>query len=306
MRTVYINGAWLPESEAHISLYDLSVMQGAGAFTMCRSFKQKIFKLDEHLQRLEESCRVLGIPLALSRQALHAVCDEIVDRNRDVFDPADEHRLLIVASPGCAPMYRELEGVIAQPYVYVTDFPLKFTTAGLGRQFTEGGKAVVTTVIQVPDDCVPSVAKHRNRLHFHLAQEEAKRRGADWAILCTQDADVAECPGGNLCAVINGVLVAPSRNALQGISRATVLEIAESLSLPISRQHTLTLDDLELADEVFVTGTPFCALPLSVVDGDEKDCPGPVYRELLSAWSARVGVNIAEQIMGWDKSCLVL
>lgn len=299
-RVVWINGDWLTEREAKISIYDLSIMQAAAAFTMCRSFRQKIFKLGQHLDRLQNSCTSLGLPFPIGRRELENVCDEIVERNQPVFDKDDEHRLLIVASPGCAPMYKGFAGAIDHPYVYIADFPLRHTVAGLGRQFVDGGSAVVTTVLQVPDASIPSQAKHRSRLHFYLAQEEAKRRKVDWAIMCDNAGDLAECPGANIFIVLDGVLFAPLTEALPGISRAYVLELAESLGLPIAKTHRVTLDDLADADEVFVSGTPFCILPLRIVDGIEYDCPGPVYRELLSAWSAKVGVDIARQIALWD------
>lgn len=304
-RTVYMAGQWLPESEAKVSVYDLSVMQAAAAFEMTRSFQGKTFKLDEHLDRLENSCRLLGIPLALSRSALHAVCDEIVDRHRDVFDPADEHRLLIVASPGCAPMYRELSGVIAEPYIYVTDFPLRHTTNGMGRQFS-GATAICSNVWQVPNECFPATAKHRSRLAFHLAQDEAKRRGADWAIMTDIWHTMIECPGANIFAVRRGELYAPWFNALRGISREYVLELASQCGVPISSRHDLKMDDLPTMQisEMFVTGTPFCMIPLVQVDGFQigNGRPGPVYTRLLQAWSESVGVNIAEQIIGWEKA----
>lgn len=302
-RTIYLNDQWLPESEAKVSMYDLGTMQAAAAFEMTRSFNGKTFKLDEHLGRLENSCRLLGIPLALSKSALHAVCDEIVDRHRDVFDPADEHRLLIVASPGCAPMYRELEGVIAEPYVYVTDFPLRYTVAGMGRQFT-GATAICSNVWQVPNECFPAAAKHRSRLAFHLAQDEAKRRGAEWAIMTDRWRSLVECPGANLFAVRRGELIAPWFNALHGISRQYVLGLADQCGIPLSR-YDLKMDDLTTLElsEMFVTGTPFCMIPLVSVDGFQigSGKPGPVYTRLLEAWGLRVSTDIAQQIIGWDK-----
>ena len=302
MRTIYLNGSWLHESEAKLSVYDLSVMQAVAAFEMTRSFNGKTFKLDEHLARLEQSCNLLGIPLALSRAALHAVCDEIVDRNRDVFDPADEHRLLIVASPGCAPMYRELEGVIAEPYVYVTDFPLRFTVEGMSWQFFNGGTAKIVPTRQMPASCVPAITKHRSRLHFHLAQAEARCSEVDWAFMLDERGCLAECPGANIVLVKDGQLVTPDTNCLEGISLQTVLSMAVELGLSYRRDPNLKPADLWRAKEVFVTGTPFCLLPIVEVDGlpVNEGRIGPVYTQLLEKWSASVGLSIAAQVRGWD------
>ena len=309
---------WLPESEAKVSMYCASVMQAAAAFEMTRSFNGKTFKLDEHLDRLENSCRLLGIPLALSKSALHAVCDEIVDRNRDAFDPTDEHRLLIVASPGCAPMYRELEGVIAEPYVYVTDFPLRYTVAGMGKYFTEGVQCVTTPVRQVPDECVPSQSKHRSRLHFHGAAQWA---APAWALMKDQNGNYCEAPGANIVLVRNGHICFLKEHALPGISMQTVMELAQGQDQPNSRQPLLppSGDDwllwwrdkhhqnFDAVDEMWLTGTPFCMIPVVAVDGvpigqgmPHAGKPGPIYNYILKRWSAMVGVNIAEQIQRWD------
>ena len=302
-RTIYLNGQWLPESEAKVSFYDLSVMQAVAAFEMTRSFAGKTFKLDEHLDRLENSCNLLGIPLALSKSALHAVCDEIVDRNRDAFDPADEHRLLIVASPGCAKMYAELDGVIAEPYVYVTDFELRRTVAGFGKYFTEGVHCVTVPVRQVPDECVPSRAKHRARLHFHGAAQWA---APAWALMKDQNGNYCEAPGANIVLVRNGLCRYLDVNALPGISLETVKALTYDCRQRSDKWLTWWIEEhkqnFDAVDEVWLTGTPFCMVPVVSIDGkpigDGKI--GPLYKKTLAAWSNMVGLDIASQIRGWE------
>ena len=302
-RQVYFNGQYLPESDARLSLYDSSVCQSAAVFEMTRSFHGVHFKLREHLERLHQSCDAIKISLSQSVDELERICHDMTSRNDH--GPGHEHRLMIVVSAGAASIYRDLEGVINGPYLYVADFPLFMTTAGLGRQFTEGGTAIISSIQQVPDACVPSWAKHRSRLHFHLAQEEAKRRGADWAVL-TQDireeSYIAECPGANIFFVEQDTLYTPESGCLLGISRAYVVELAMAIGLPVVKTDIGTDAIPERADEVFVTGTPFCMLPI-VKLGDQvigDGTPGPVYKKLLTAWSNSVGVGIAEQIQAWD------
>lgn len=312
MRTVYLDGRYVPESEAKLSIYDLSVMQAAAAFEMTRSFKGRTFKLREHAVRLEQSCEFLAIPLpdipamdswfpATWARNIENLCDEVACRNDHGY--GEEHRILIVVSPGCAPMYKDLEGVIPHPFIYIADFPLRFTVQGFSRYFTEGVHCVTSKIQQVQDACVPSAAKHRSRLHFHLAQQQAP--AGTWPLLLrTQDAYsaghgyemYAEAPGANIMYVKDGQVRYVDFNALQGISMHTAMSLTGA---------TAAVGDVRKvrdADELWLTGTPFCMLPVVSLDGKPigDGTPGPVYKATLAKWSELVGVRIDQQIIDWD------
>jgi branched-chain amino acid aminotransferase len=295
MRTVYLNGQFVPESEAKLSIYDLSVMQAAAAFEMTRSFHGVHFKLHQHLDRLWHSTQLLGIPIpknaCWSGEAIESICHEVTRRNDH--GPGEEHRLLIVVSPGCAPMYKDLAGVIPHPFLYIADFPLRYTVKGFGKYFTEGVHCVTSKIRQVPDACVPSQAKHRSRLHFHLAQQQAP--AGTWPLM-RRDGDLHYCeaPGANLVYVQNGGVTIITDSALPGISMQTVRELTGAAIGSL-------YPDMRMS-ELWLTGTPFCMLPVVSLDGrpigDGK--PGPVYRETLRKWSNLVNMDIAGQIQQWD------
>lgn len=291
-RVVYMNGAFVPESEAKLSIYDLSVMQAAAAFSMTRSFGGKTFKLVEHLARLQRSCGLLSIPRPEPWGLdLADLCEDVVKRNDH--GPGEEHRLLIVVSPGCADIYKEIEGTITHPFLYIADFPLRFTVAGFSKYFTEGVHCTTSKVQQVPDACIPSAAKHRARLHFHLAQQQAP--AGTWPLLRDEDGYYREAPGANLMYVRNGYVYAQTNRALPGISMATAMDLTDA--------RVLSWTEDEAWDELWLTGTPFCMLPVVSLDGkpigDGKI--GPVYKETLRKWSELVGVDIAGQITQWDQ-----
>jgi branched-chain amino acid aminotransferase len=191
-------------------------------------------------------------------------------------------------------MYKDLEGVIPHPFVYIADFPLRYTVAGFSKYFTEGVHCVTSSVQQVPDACVPSAAKHRSRLHFHLAQQQAT--SGTWPILVEREGLVTEAPGANIVTVKDGLVITHERNALPGISMQTVKDIVPSFRATRMRQS-----DVLAQDEMWLTGTPFCMLPVVSLDGtpigDGK--PGPVFRETLAKWSTMVGVDIQGQIESW-------
>ena len=296
-RMAYFDGEWIPEEELKISAWDLAVMQSASCFEMCRSFHHRHFKLREHLDRLRESCRLLSIPLPSDFDRLEEICAEVTEANP--LPHAQEHRLLIVVNAGAAPMYREIAGTIPHSYCYVATFPLRYTVQGFSKYFTEGVHCVTSPIQQVPDACVPSQAKHRSRLHFHLAQQQAP--AGTWPILRAQtsfyneiESEIAEAPGANLVVVKRGSVRVLSEHALPGISMQTVQELTGARSG--------SAFDLDAHDEVFLTGTPFCMIPVVSIDGKPigDGQIGPVYKATLQKWNQLVGLDIAEQICAWD------
>jgi branched-chain amino acid aminotransferase len=307
MRTVFIHDKFLPEADAKISIYDLSVMQGAAVFEMTRSFNGRHFKLREHLERLEQSCRLLSIPMPMPIPEIERIIEKITARNDH--GPGEEHRLLIVVSPGCASIYRDLEGVITEPYLYVADFPLRYTVQGMGKYFTEGVYAIQSDIKQPSDDMLPMSAKHRSRLHFHLAQLQAPSN--TWPLLRSVCGTVAEVPGANVVAYFGSTwmrwrgamrspLVPCQTNCLPGISMQTVVELlADEFPVGAKTVHFSRLYD---ADEIWLTGTPFCMLPVVSLDGypigDGK--PGKYFQRTIERWSNMVGVDIVKQIQEWD------
>ncbi len=117
------------------------------------------------------------------------------------------------------------------------------------------------------------------------------------ALLLDIDGNLSENTGGNFFVVSDGVVRTPdSRNVLEGISRATVLELCQKLGIP-SSEEVLQPYDAFVADEAFLTSTPYCMRPATRINvqpiGDGK--PGPVTNQLLAAWSELVGVDIVGQ-----------
>jgi len=152
-RVVFMGGKWVPEAQAAVSIYDQSVSQGAAAFEMTRSFNGQTFMIHEHLQRLHTSCEELGILLPYTIDELESLCNVIQKCNP--LDPDDEHRLMIVVSPGCPSMYKDLEGTIYGPWVYISDFPLRYTVQGMGHYFDEGVNLVTSPIRQINSSAIP-------------------------------------------------------------------------------------------------------------------------------------------------------
>ena len=132
--------------------------------------------------------------------------------------------------------------------------------------------------------------------HFYLAHHELARKGR-WAILCGPLNFVAEGPGFNVCLVKDGRVTGTINCALHGISLKTVEELCLETRIPF-QYGTFTMSDLRDADEVWLTGTPFCMLPAYATR--ERTKPWPLFSRVLTAWGELVGVDIAGQIQAWE------
>jgi branched-chain amino acid aminotransferase len=300
-----MNGDLVPEAEAKISIYDSALMFGDMVFEMTRSFRKQQFQLRAHLERLYASMRYVHIPEPMPIEEMEEVCARVQAANDPLFADTDEHRLMVNVSRGPLGFYAEIFGGRMEPTVVVADFPLKWTVAAMGHLFDSGINAVITSQRAIPAQLLDPKVKSRSRLHYQMANIEASNFEGDdnWALLLDPDGYVAEGTGDNFFIVSGGVIRTPEpRNVLRGISRAYVLELACELGIPCVEANIEPYDVL-MADEAFMTGTPFCMLPVTRLNGEpvgDREV-GPVFRRVIDRWSANVGVDIAEQIRAWSR-----
>lgn len=304
-RVVYLNGEFVPESEAKISIYDSALMFGDMVFEMTRSFNKKQFKLREHLERLYAGIKILRIPLKMSINEMEKLCYEVIEKNEPVFSDTDEHRLMINVSRGPLAIYAHIFGGKIEPTVVIADFPLKWTVAGMGKLYDTGINAVIPSQRAIPSHLLDPKIKNRSRIHYQMANIEASlfKGENNWALLLDPDGFIAEGTGDNFFIVKDGIIITPEgRNILRGISRAYIFELAKELNLKCIEKN-IEPYDVYTADEAFMTGTPFCILPVtslnSVPIGDGK--MGKITKMLLDKWSENVGVDIIAQIKMWDE-----
>lgn len=306
-RVVWWNGELIPEAEARLSIYDSALMFGDMVFEMTRSFNKRQFKLRAHLKRLFASIKMVRIPMSMTVDELERAVEQTIAANEPAFAADDEHRVMIDVTRGLLSIY---EGNVARvrsgPNVIIADFPLRWTVASMAPLFDEGINAVIPLQRAIPAWLLDPKIKSRSRLHYMMANiEVAAQEGQhNWALLLDPDGFIAEGTGDNFFIVKDGVLMTPEgRNILRGISRAYVLEeLAPQLELRCVETNLEPYDVLT-ADEAFMTGTPFCLLPVVSLNhvpiGDGK--PGRVSGRLLRQWSENVGVDIVEQIRSWAR-----
>jgi branched-chain amino acid aminotransferase len=304
-RVVYLNGVFVPESEAKISIYDSALMFGDMVFEMTRSFNKKQFKLQEHLKRLYAGIIILRIPLKMSMDEMERLCYRVIDKNNPLFDDDDEHRLMINVSRGPLAIYSHVFGGKIEPTVVIADFPLKWTVVGMGKLFDTGINAVIPSQRAIPAHLIDPKIKNRSRIHYQMANIEASQYKGEnnWALLLDPDGFIAEGTGDNFFIVKDGVIITPEgRNVLRGISRAYIFELAEQLNLKCIEKN-IEPYDVYVADEAFMTGTPFCMLPVTSLNGIRigGGKMGGITKTILNKWSGNVGVDIAKQIQHYNK-----
>ena len=305
VRLVYFNGKLVPESEAKISIYDSALMFGDMVFEMTRSFNKKQFKLREHIDRLYAGVKILRIPLQMTPEEMERACYETIEANDHLFAEDDEHRLMIDVSRGLLGIYQGIEGLHKGPNVIIADFPLRWTVASMGPLFDTGINAIITSQRAIPASLLDPKIKNRSRIHYLMANIEASQIDGDnnWALLLDPDGFVAEGTGDNFFIVKDGTVITPEgRNILRGVSRAYVIEeLCPQLGIPVVEKNIETYD-VYTADEAFMTGTPFCMLPVTALNGNPigSGKVGEIFSKLIKCWSDNTGVGIVEQIQKWS------
>lgn len=293
---IYLNGQFVPEEEAKISIWDIGFMYSAVFMEAARTFKHRVFRLEDHLQRLEDGMRYAGLEPLVSQAEMGAIVEQTVAANIHLFPEDDDCWMCWQVTPGVGFPHPMMKGQArSEPTVmcYVSPLPYDEYYAA----YTTGKPAVVPSVRNVPPSVVDPRGKTRFRLHYFMAklQAQALKPGA-WALLEDTNGCLTEGTGANFFVVKDGVLYTPTtRNILEGISRRVVLELAAQLGIPVVEQD-LTLFDAYRADEAFWSTSSYCLLPCpSVNHMTLRDCPGPVFQRLITAWSESVGVDIIAQ-----------
>lgn len=307
MRKVYFNGEFIDESEAKISIYDSAMMFGDTIFEMTRSFNKRQFKLREHLERLYASARYLHIELdsVMSIDEMEQVVYRTIEINEPYFEKDDEHRIMIDVTRGLLSIYQDVVGTHSGLNIIIADFPLRWTVEGMGKLFDTGINAVIPSQRAIPASLIDPKVKNRSRIHYLMANIEVSGYEGDnnWALLLDTDNFIAEGTGDNFFIVKNGKLYTPEpRNILRGISRQYIMDLCKKMQIECVEKN-LDVYDVVNADEAFMSGTPFCMLPVTSINGQQigNGRMGDMTENILNVWGKNVGVDIIKQIKEWNK-----
>lgn len=294
----FMNGRQVPFSRATVPVTDLAVVAGATVTEMIRTFSHRPFRLDDHLDRLFGSMELCGFSVDVDRHELEDQVSQLVEHNRKLIPANHDLGIIIFVSAGQNLTYlgAAQRAVAARGTVCVHSFPLPFEL--WAEKQTKGQFLAGVDILPLPAESVPPQAKHRNRLHWLRADAEARGRyaGAS-ALLATTDGLLTETSAGNFFLVRGRTIHTPSADlVLGGISQKVLRELAESLDFNW-RESALTFDDVASADEALTSSTTCCLLPVTRINDQVIGTgePGPVFHELIGAWSDLVGVDIVRQ-----------
>ena len=276
----YVDGKWTPAEEARISVLDHGLLYGDGVFEGIRVYGGVPFLLDEHLDRLAASARAIVLELPAGREEIAALCREAARRAE-----LDDGYLRLVVTRGAGAL-----GVsphtCARASLIVIAAPLTLYPA---ERYRDGVRLVTSSLRRSASDALPPQIKSLNYLTSVLASIEARRQGADEAVLLNAQGLIAECTADNLFLVSGGRVLTPAvaSGALAGITRALVSRLLNEQGIECV-ESPLTPADAWTADELFLTGTGAEIVPVCEIDGRPLPLARPVTERVRAAFAAYV------------------
>lgn len=291
-RIIYINGQFVPSSEARIHIFDMGFMRGEGIFEAIRTFNGKPFKLPQHIKRLFKSLKYARLDPKISSQDMEKITQKVIKANKQNLSGNEDLAIGHFITPGLATWYDPN----ASPtiIVYCRDIVFK----DFAKYYTTGAHVITPPIRHIPPQCIDPKMKTLSRMHHRIARVETQLNDPE-AYPLFQDlaGNVTESTSMNFFIVKEGkLLTSNTNNILCGISRETVLELAEDLSIPYE-ERDIQLYEVYNADEAFATATGPCVLPISRVNGIQisSKIPGKITKSLLDRWSQNVKVSIVAQ-----------
>ncbi len=261
---VYLDGVWVPKSEAKISIFDHGLLYGDGVFEGIRSYRGLVFKLQEHLDRLWESAHTLLLDIPISKKEMEKCIIETLRRNR-----LTDAYIRVVVTRGVGDLGLD-PSLCKKPTIFIITDKIVLYPETLYRK----GLKIITvpTVRNLPEAVNPSI-KSLNYLNNIMAKIEARNSGCMEALMLNHQGYVVECTGDNIFMVKESpegkpLLITPPvyLGALKGITRQAIIEIAEKKKVAFE-ERVITRHDLFNADEVFLTGTAAEVIPVVEIDG---------------------------------------
>ncbi|MBX9678752.1 MAG: aminotransferase class IV [Gemmataceae bacterium] len=281
-----LSGRWLPQSQATLTLHDAGFVMGATVTDMLRTYGGTLYRWADHLARFRASSSAAQIEVRPSDEQITAWASELVQRNR----MSGELCLVLFATPGPIGFYLGEPGSVGEgePTFGMHTFPLPVER--FRKTIAEGAMLMVPSVRAVSAASVDPHIKQRSRMHWWLADREARQRGLGvQALLLDEEGYVTETAAANLVVVQRGTLRTPRRErVLSGISLLALMELAAAEGLDIE-EADLSFDEVLKADELLLTSTPYGVAGVRRFELQEFMYPGPMFVRLRDAWSRQLG-----------------
>lgn len=273
-RQIYINGVFVPQQDAKISVFDHGLLYGDGVFEGLRSYGGKVFRLEQHVRRLYESARAICLEIPLSQERMCEAINDSVKKNG-----LTDGYIRAIVTRGAGTLGLDPNRCSNPQVIIIAD-----TITLYPQELYDNGLEIITTSItrNHPSALSPRI-KSLNYLNNILAKLEGLKAGCIEALMLNHKGEVAECTGDNIFLIRDEVLTTPPLDAgiLAGVTREAVIELARAAGTEV-HETSITKHDVYVADECFLTGTAAEVIPVVKVDdrpiGVGK--PGPVTKDL--------------------------
>jgi aminodeoxychorismate lyase len=287
---VFLNGQFVPEQQALIPVNDRGFLYGDGLFETLRVCGGRPFRLAQHLERMTRGADFLKIRPPFTPKELQDFARQLIEQNKM---PEAVLRVTLTRGPGERGYTPKADGV---PTVVTTLHPAPGAPAsGTARSDPPPSQAVpeagapiqwrlVTSSYRIPASDPLSSFKTLNKLAHVMARREAVEKGGDEALLVNTNGEVAETAGGNLFWICDGQIctVPTGCGALPGITRAVVLEICQTLGLPVN-ERVIKPGALKSSEGIFITQSVFGIVPVTAFDG-KPVAPSPLVEQISRAY----------------------
>ena len=275
---IYIDGEFLPQAEAKVSVFDHGLLYGDGVFEGIRSYNGRVFKLDEHLERLYDSAKSIMLEIPISIETMEETVLETLRRNH-----LTEAYIRLIVTRGVGDLGLDPDKCPKPSIIIIADkivlYPQKY--------YEEGLEIVTVSVRRNYAEAINPRIKSLNYLNNILAKIEGKQAGAEEVLMLNAEGYVVECSGDNIFWIKNEVLVTPPvhMGILEGVTRNSVIDLAREAGMRVE-ERVFTRHDLYIADECFLTGTAAEVIPVVKIDrrsiGDGQ--PGKITQRLITAF----------------------
>jgi branched-chain amino acid aminotransferase len=273
---IYIDGQFYDKENAKISVFDHGLLYGDGVFEGIRFYNGRVFRLEEHIDRLFDSARAIALNIGMDKSAVIEATLETIRQNK-----LQDGYIRLVVTRGVGDL--GLNPMLC-PKASIFVIASKITLYSADKY--ENGLDVVTCATRrIPHGALSPMVKSLNYLNNVMAKIEAQNAGAGEGLMLNEQGFVSECTGDNIFIIKNGVITTPpiSSGALAGVTRSVVFDLAAEFGIPI-HEPMMTRYDIFTADECFLTGTAAEIIPAVKLDtrpiGDGK--PGPITRRLIT------------------------
>jgi branched-chain amino acid aminotransferase len=278
----YIDGRYMPIAEAAIPITDWGYRRSDVTYDVVGVWQGNFFRLDDHIARFRRSMQKFRFNPRETDDEIKAVLNRCVALSgfRDAYVAVD---CLRGRPPAGVPYHP------ANARNYIAAFALPWISIVTPEMRQRGAHLIVAETLRIPASSVDPTAKNFHWADLTRGQFEAHDRGADFAVLLDEDGNVTEGPGFNLFTITDGRLATPDAGVLEGITRKSVIELCETLGLPVEVRK-VPVAELRDADEIFMATTAGGIMPASRIDGRilGNDRPGPISMRIYSEfWDRR-------------------